>query len=121
MAVSLGEMFSLPDSEISRGLLFAVAGDPNHHRAAAAALAAATPLLAWEQGLQLRKEWKESEEEEKGEALLLSTPFCPLIHSHPGLTNAFLLSIQLQGENTRRWIDVCVGIDAFVCKLHFDR
>lgn len=120
VAVSLGEMFSLPDLEISRRLLFAVAGDPNHYRASAAVLAAATPLLAWEQGLQLSKGW-EAEEELKREALLLLTHFCPLIHSHPALTNAFLLSIQLQGENTRRWIDVCVGMDAFVCKLHFDR
>lgn len=120
VAVSLGEMFSLPDSEISRRLLFAVAGDPNHYRASAAVLAAATPLLAWEQGLQPSKGW-EAEEELKREALLLLTHFCPLIHSHPALTNAFLLSVQLQGENTRRWIDVCVGMDAFVCKLHFDR
>lgn len=34
-------------------------------------------------------------------------------------TNAFLLSVLLQGENTRRRTDVCIGIDV-ACELHFD-
>lgn len=73
------------------------------------------PLLAWPRsGSQQRGKKKAY----KRSSFIINT----ILSSNPltsCFTNAFLLSVLLQGENTRRWIDVCVGIDV-ARELHFD-
>lgn len=49
------------------------------------------------------------------EALLFLTPFCPLTYSC--LSLMFFVKHSAAGKE---WIDACIGINVFVCELHFE-